>query len=230
MTDYRVVVRHVGYWRGTVHKWSTVYPLTGALSSGDYGTVLDAYHDLDDGVCYPDPSGNNGGVWEVALYDQATGGVPIAVQTYFDPDTPGSWVKYSGAGWSSTTVANEKVAEVSLQVEWPAGLGRTGKPVLFRKWYHAVKISVAAEGGSDIAAGDVTALGTFIHAQTAIAAGLGVPMGNSSRLAATTPVVLTHYGAHQMPRGRRKRVAALTQAQGQTILNILENQAYGQAK
>ena len=230
MTDYRVVTRHVGYWRGAPHRWSNVYPMTGSVSSGDYAAVLAAFATLDRGVCYPSPSGIQGGLWEVQLYDHATGGVPVASASYFDPDTPGAWINYTGDGWDSITVASEKPLETALMVEWPAGLSRTGKPVIFRKWYHAVKLSLSSGGGPDVASLDVSSLETFIHDTLATVAPYGLLMGNSSRLAATTPVVLGYYGNHQMPRGRRKRVTALTSAQGNTILQILENQAYGQAK
>lgn len=205
MTDYRIVARHVRYWRGAVHKWSTVYPLTGTISSGNYAAVIAAAKVLEQGVNFKNATGATaGGLYEIALYDHATGGIPVALVTYFDPTVPAGWVAYTGAGWSTAPAPVCSNAEVALQVEWLAGLSSSGKPVKFRKWYHAVPDAVTI-GTRDVVAADVTALQTFINTNIAVIGGLGAVMGNSSRLAATTCQVLQFYGNHQMPRGRRRK-------------------------
>jgi hypothetical protein len=204
MTDYRVVMRHVGYWRGNVHRWSTVYPLSGNLASADYLSVIGAIWEMEQGLCYPSPSGVEGGTYEGALYNQAVGGVPISVQNFFDPTNTAAWVAYSGAEWPDTTHTLETVREVALQVDWLAGLSRTGKPVRFRKWYHSVPVSGAVGAAGDITGSTIATMTAFIQAKMAVVAGKGAPLGNSSRLAAATPQVNAYYGTHQMPRGRRK--------------------------
>lgn len=206
MTDYRAVSRHVRYWRGQVHKWSTVYPLTGSISPGDYFSALTHIHEMEQAVCYPAPGGAGGGNWEVALYDQATGGVPIQVITYFDPEIPGDWIPYTGTAWSSLTTALEGNAEVALQVEWLAGLSRTGKPVSFRKWYHAVPQLASGNTAPDVNSTNRTAIAGTIQANLAPLGGLGLLLGNGRRLAAATPLVSSFFGNHQMPRGRRRLV------------------------
>lgn len=206
MGDYRIVTRHVRYWRGNIHKWSCVYPLTGTVSSGDIATVITAFHDMEQQICYPAPGGGGGGLWEIALYNQATGGVPIAVQSYFDPETPGTWIAYFGGAWASTTTALEGNAEVSLQVEWLAGLSRTGKPVRFRKWYHAVPQLASGNTAPDVSATNKTSLQGTIDNYMAIVGGRGLLLGNGSRLAAAQSTVLSFFGNHQMPRGRRRLV------------------------
>lgn len=205
MTDYRAVMRHVRYWRGNVHKWSTVYPLTGTISSANYATVLADLRTMEQNVCYPAPGGGGGGLWEAALYDQASGGVPVLVQSFFDPDTPGTWIPYAGAAWSSLTTALEGNAEVALQVEWLAGLSRTGKPVRFRKWYHAVPQLASGNTAPDVSVTNRNSIGSEIQGDLAAIAGTGLLLGNARRLAAATPEVLAFFGAHQMPRGRRKQ-------------------------
>lgn len=206
MTDYRLVNRHVRYWRGQIHKWSTVYPLTGSISSGNYSALMTRMLQMERAVCYPAPGGAGGGVWEQALYDQATGGVPVAVNSIFDPETPGTWVPYLGSAWSSLTTALEGNAEVALQVEWLAGLSRTGKPVRFRKWYHAVPQLASGNTAPDVSSTNVTSLEAYIQVALADVAGYGALLGNAARLAAATPVVLPFFGNHQMPRGRRRLV------------------------
>lgn len=210
MTDYRIVARHVRYWRGAVHKWSTVYPITGSISPANYGAVIAALKVMEQAVNYKTTGTVAGGLYEIALYDHATGGVPVAVTTYFPWATPGSWVAYGATAWplaGGTALCTE--AETSLQVEWAAGLSTSGKPVTFKKWYHAVPNSVAAPGAVDVQATDATALAAAFTSGIAAMSGLGGTLGNSSRLAATTPVVRLYYGNHQMPRGRKRKVSAL---------------------
>lgn len=204
MTDYRIVSRHVRYWRGNVHKWSTVWPFVGTISSTNYSPAIDAIHEMEQAVCYPAPGGGGGGIWEVAMYDQSSGGVPVLVKSYFDPETPGTWVPYSGSAWSSLTTALEGNAEVALQAEWLAGLSRTGKPVRFRKWFHAVPQLASGNTSPDVNSGNRASLVSVMTSYLNSIGGLGAPMGRGSRLAGTSGTVLAFYGNHQMPRGRRK--------------------------
>lgn len=210
MTNYRMVARHVRYWRGAVHKWSTVYPFTGTLTSGNYGAAITFLKNMEQQVNYSKSGENGGGLYEIALYDQASGGVPIAVSTYFPWATPGSWVPYNALGWGARTYELNPVAEAALQVEWPAGLSSSGKPVSFKKWYHSVPNEQNLPGTPDIVGSDVTALTTALTTGIAGISGLGAQLGHGSRLAATTPVIRTYYGNHQMPRGRRKRPVELS--------------------
>lgn len=205
MTNYRMVARHVRYWRGVAHKWSTVYPFTGTLASGNYAAAIAALKTLEMGVNYCGTGTIAGGVYEIALYDQSSGGVPVAVTTYFPAATPGSWVAYTSAGYASHAYPVISVAEAALQVEWLAGLSSSGKPVSFKKWFHAVPEIGASPGSPDVLAGDVTTLQTLINTQMAVIGGLGILLGSGSRLAATTCTVRNQFGNHQMPRGRRRK-------------------------
>jgi hypothetical protein len=207
MTNYRIVARHVRYWRGIVHKWSNVYPFTGTLSSGDYGTALGHIHDAEQSVCYPAPGAAGGGIWETALYNQASGGVPVAVATYFDyfdPDTVGDWIPYDGDAWEFTTDELLSAAEAALSVRWAAGLSSSGKPVFFRKWFHAVPVNPSSPPAPDVTSTNRTSIATILTVHLNAIGGLGAPMGNGGRLASSTPLVDQFFGAHQMPRGRRR--------------------------
>lgn len=205
MSDYRMVVRHVRYWRGAIHKWSTVYPFVGTIASGDIPTAIAAMLTLENGVCHNQATTLGGGVYEIAVYNSATGGVPVAVASYFDPDVPAGWHAYTNAGWTTSYTAIIDAAEVALQVEWAAGLSSSGKPVHFRKWYHSVPVTSPVPGAVDVLAVDTASLAAYIHTQLAVIGGLGLLLGRGSRLAATTAVVSSYYGNHQMPRGRRKK-------------------------
>lgn len=205
MSEYRIVVRHVRYWRGKIHKWSTVYPFTGTTSSSNYPAIIAAMHSMEQDVLYPGNTPGQGAIWEIALYNSASGGVPVAVQTYCDPATPSTWVDYAGAVWPDLTHILETVAEAAMQAYWLAGLSSSGKPVRFRKWYHSVPVSTALNGGADIATSTQNAIKNRLQSGMATISGLGITLGRGTRLAGTTPVVLADYGNHQMPRGRKKK-------------------------
>lgn len=205
MTNYRIVARHVRYWRGAVHKWSNVYPFSGTIATGQYANAISYIHNLEQSVCYPAPGGGGGGVWEIALYNQSSGGVAQAVQTYFDPATPSSWIPYIGDAWASLSQELVSNAECALSVRWQAGLSSSGKPVFFRKWYHAVPNNPSPPPTPDVSAANATSIASYLTANLNSVGGLGAPMGNGSRLASTTPLVATWYGNHQMPRGRKRQ-------------------------
>lgn len=204
MTDYRGVVRHVRYWRGNPHKWSTVWPFTGTFASSSYNSVCVQLHAMEQAVNYVESGGGGGGVYEVALYDQASGGVPVQVISYFDPEIPGDWIAYTGSAWTTTGEQLVSAAEVALQVEWPGGLSSSGKPVAFRKWFHSVPANPSTPPAPDVSTADKGTLASAFEGTLDAIGGLGAPMGRGGRLAATTPVISSFFGNHQMPRGRRK--------------------------
>lgn len=204
MTDYRMVARHVRYWRGAVHKWSTVWPWTGTIASGSYGTAIGYLKTCEQGVNYMKVSNTTGGLYEIALYDSASGGVPVAVSTYFDWTNPASWVPYTAVAWASASYAMNPVAEAALQVEWAAGLSTSGKPVHFRKWFHSVPDEANVPPAADVTSGEITSLTTLFTTLSNNMSALGAPMGRGGRLAALTPTVRSYFGNHQMPRGRRR--------------------------
>lgn len=203
MAQYRIITKHVKYWRGAIHRWSNSYQFQGtaaAPSVADLTTLQAAEADL----LYSPSTGIWGGCYEVVAY-AAGGGPPLAVLSRFDPDTPASWTAYSGAGWVSHTVNPETVAEAALLVEWPAGLSSSGKPVNFRKWYHAIPLSGAATGGAaDIPSATVTTLTAKAVVLTNCLAASHLLLSTGARYAGT-PVVSPFYANHQMPRGRRRR-------------------------
>lgn len=215
MTDYRAVVRHVRYWRGKIHVWSTSYQFTGSGTTPDTAacTIL---KNKDSDLCYQSTGALGGGIHEVQFYRIGTS-MPVASETFFDYTNPSAWVSYTSAGWgghSATSV--EFAAEIAALVEWPAGVSRTGKPVKFRKWYHAVPTSSSSEGATpDIASGVITTMQTAALAlQTSLASGYGLALGNAGRLAGTTPICLSYYSNHQMPRGRRKKLTTISGGTG----------------
>lgn len=213
MTDYRIVTRHVRYWRGAVHRWSNVYPFTGTIASGNYAACIAAMHTAEQAINYytgtPPITGGN---YEIAMYNSATGGVPVDVVTYFDYTAPGSWIPYTATAWG-TSSAYEQVAEVALAVRWQGGLSRTGKPVYFRKWYHSVPSSTATGSARDVSTAAVLNIGNALTTALNTVGGFGAPMGRGGRLASSSPIVGIYYENHQMPRGRRRK--ALVSASGQ---------------
>jgi hypothetical protein len=229
--SYRAVVRHVRYWRGAIHKWSTVYQFVGTPSSGLTSTDAEAMRAADAKMCFG--AVGTGGAYECALYNQASGGVPIAISTAFDWTAPGSWPGYPTTVWTTASGNPAEPAETALSVTWAAGVSSSGKPVNLRKWYHSVPMVGEASGG----AADVpTAQNTLLRAQAQTIVGTlaskGLTLGSAAGRFAGVATVDPYYGNHQMPRGRRRGTTAAVKKQSsdfQQVLQLLENQGYSQA-
>ena len=206
--SYRGVVRHVRYWRGQVHKWSTVYQFLGTPTSAIGVSDAQALLTADDKMCWGAGTVANGGTYECDIYNVASGGVPIASYVAFPWATPASWIAYSGASWGVATALQDPVAEAALLVEWAAGLSSSGKPVKLRKWYHAVKQSSAQGTAQSVAAADVTALTTAANAMVNVLGSKGLTLGSSTGRFAGTATVRPYLENHQMPRGRRRRTTS----------------------
>jgi hypothetical protein len=212
MADYRAIVKHVRYWRGSVHRWSTSYQMTGALSTPFTATAAQTLLTADDKICYSESSGGvSGGTYECAIY-AAGGGTPLASYTAFDWTTPASWIAYASTAWPVRTVLPDTNAENALLVEWPAGFSSSGKPVKFRKWYHAVPQTGGVGNTVDVSTSVAAGLATQANnIAICLYATWGVALGTSGRSPGTVHVS-QYYGNHQMPRGRRRK--ALVSANG----------------
>lgn len=210
MAQYRMIVKHVAYWRGAIHRWSTSYQFQGtaaAPSVADCETLLNA----DQAMCYSPTAAKWGGAYECVAYN-AGGGAPLATYVAFDWTTPASWVAYSSTAYATRTVNPDQNLEVACLVEWPAGLSSSGKPVVFRKWFHAVPISSAAVAGNpDLTSGQLTLLTSTAVTLTNCLAASHLLLSTGARYAGT-PVVSPYFANHQMPRGRRRK--ALVTASG----------------
>lgn len=207
MANYRLVLTHARYWRGTPHRWSTSHSLTGSAAlSGT--TLVDAFKTAESRICYSPAAGANpGGVASARLYDKGSGGMPIEENVYFDWEDPGSWTGYTADAWDSDAYAFEHAAEVAMLIQWGAGLSRTGKPVTFRHWLHAVPITNATAGAADISSTNRSTIVAIMPDYAAAATAHGLALGNSGRLASTTDLSVDgYYVNHQMPKGRKRKV------------------------
>lgn len=224
---YRAVVRHVRYWRGAVHRWSTVYQFVGTAGSGLTSSDAQLVLNADNKMLYK-TGPSLGGTYECALYNQASGGVPIAVYTAFDWTAPGSWLAGSATAWTTTAAAYDGNAECATSVSWPAGLSSSGKPVHLRKWYHSCPVPTVSGGANQIAAADVTALNLQAQTIIGVLAGKGLSLGSATgRIAGTATVTDPFFGNHQMDRGRRRKLspsAAKAQADYSAVLAIINGQ------
>jgi hypothetical protein len=203
----RAVVRHARYWRGKIHRWSTVYQFVGTPSSGltqaDAQTILEH----DDAMCFQ-ASGLYMTTYECQLYNQAVGGVPLVSYTRATWDDHTTWIAPSGTAWTTTGGYAVDVAEAALLVEWPAGLSKTGKPVNLRKWYHAVPVVGVGPGSPDVQGPDLTSLAAHASTMIGVLGSKGLVLGSQSGRLGGTPRVDAYYVTHQMPRGRRKKATA----------------------
>lgn len=226
MAGYRVEVVHVGYWRGQVKRWVTNYPYNGSASPALDTAACDIMKTRDSQMCWGSASATNGGISEVRIYN-AGGGTPIVEKIYFDWTTPAAWIPYTSTGWTTTGRTAELVGEGALLVEWPGGLSSTGKPVKFKKFYHAIPAPSANGAVAQVQAADVTSLTAVATGFVGALGAYGLVMGSASGRLAGSAVVSPYYAAHQRRRGRRKRTVAVSQSQYERVFQILENQAYG---
>lgn len=227
MTNYRFVVRHVRYWRGKVHKWSTSYSYQGtrAVTQQD---CIDLLNKEDEMLWTDTPS--EGGSYECQAYNADSGGMALATYVKFDVNEPSTWPGHNGNAWTHIH-GQEPVAEVALIVEWPAGLSSSGKPVRFRKYLHAVQVSQGgAAGVADVTQDDVTSLQVRAAALRAPFQATGLVMASKSGRIAGTPVVHPYYGNHQMPRGRRTVSKKSVNSNLPGIFKILEDEGYSVTK
>lgn len=204
MGNYRAVVRHVRYWRGIPQKWSTVYQYGGVpsipIDNGDAEAVLTA----DDNLCWG-LSPADGGTYGCDIYNQVSGGVPIASVRLFDPEDTGAWPGFSGGAWGGGTLGQLSSAETALQIEWAAGLSSSGKPVKLRKWIHAVQDTGAQGPAVDLDSSLVTSLTVGANLVQHALGAKGLSLQSASGRLAGEAVVLPHYGNHQMPKGRKRK-------------------------
>lgn len=207
MAAFRFSVRHVGYWRGQVHRWSTNYVFFGTPDSPPSAEDCQTMLLWDDQMCY---GGNvsESGTYECAVYDLSKKGTHIAIYTRFDWKDPATWINPSGAAWTTTGVQKDQTMEVALVVEWAGGLGATGKPVYFRKWYHNVPISNPTGAGAQISAADLMSLSAHASGVRGLFGANGLLFGSKAGRIAGSPRILNWYGNHQMPKGKKKRKTA----------------------
>nr|CRY97269.1 hypothetical protein [uncultured prokaryote] len=214
MSDFRAVVDHVSYWRGKIHTWSTSYQFTGVLSNPIDTTACSTLLLADDKLCFHGAGSTvYGGTYECRIYN-ASGGTPLATYTRFDHTVYADWIAFGGnTFWGDLSGQNHCTAlEVALLIEWPAGLSKTGKPVLYKKYIHAVPAPNAAPGSGEV---DSTAVSDLAAQATAVSECLGsgynLQLGSASRSPGTVRIN-PFLVAHQMPKGRRRK--ALVTASG----------------
>jgi hypothetical protein len=199
VTEYLCVVVHTDTWRDNpAHRWTTVYPFVGTLA-GLVDADLENFGVLDASMCY---NGSNGvgAITEVSMYDATAKGTALLRHT--------APIDYVGDNWAASggTAPQEQNREVAAVVNWPAGMSRTGKPVNFRKYFHAVPSRTSKTSGTDdIVSTDVGLIEAWAATVVVAFAPQGLAMGNARRFAGTSPTVDVFYGNHQMPRGRKRK-------------------------
>lgn len=202
MAVYRYQVIAVGFWRGRIKRWNTNF-------HSENTTSTDSIHTLMQKSGWPNPSdvvgACSGGIAEIRVYN-ASGGAPIATTVYFDWQNPGSWIPYTGEGWSGTLTDTpiDASGESALVVVGNMGyLSSTGKPVTTRRYLHAVPSRTAvAYGDPDVGTATIAALEALW---------LPAYLRNPQGVAPLSVTVEPYYGNHQRVRGRRrttKQVAA----------------------
>lgn len=188
----------VGMWRGKIKRWNTTFHVNqGTVSVETIGTAMKK-------AGYPNPGDAvgacSGGVASVTAY-WATGGPPIQEVTYFDWQTPSTWIPYTGEAWAGITAGTPIDASgesAAIVVGHLPGLSVTGKPTQTRKYLHAIPSRTAVDyADPDIDATVAAALANVFPASL---------MANEAGVVPSSVEALTYYGNHQRVRGRRRTV------------------------
>lgn len=198
MAVYRNQVVSVGMWRGQIKRWNTTFhtstpgyasTLATAVSNASWKNPGDVA-----GAC-------SGGVASVSVYN-ASGGAPISVTTFFDWETPSTWIPFSGTAWAGVdpnTPLDASGESALVIIGHMNGLSSTGKPVTTRKYLHAVPSRTEL---------DYTAPDIAPAVATALAAQFGsYLMGNPAGIVPNTVTASPYYLNHQRVRGRRRTAA-----------------------
>jgi hypothetical protein len=196
-----------------------------SFTSADAQALLTA----DDKMCWASANAQ-GGSYEAQIYNGASGGVPIAAYVAFDWTAPGTWIKHSGTAWGGVSGSMASPAEAALLVKWAGGFSTSGKPVSFRKWYHAVPVSSVGDTGQDVTSSSLTSLQTAAQSIVGVFGSKGLTLGSPSGRLAGTASVDPYYNNHQMSRGRKRKVvasAAKAQADYSAILGIINGANFG---
>lgn len=197
---YRYQVTSVGLWRGKIKRWNTTFHAADQYQYiGIYNRMQSSgWKDAADvvGAC-------SGGVASIRVY-ASTGGAPVIVQTYFDWQTPSTWIPYTGTYWAAVDPATplDAAGESAIVVVGNmAGLSSTGKPVTTRKYLHAVPSRTAlAYGDPDVGAATIAAFQS----------GWTAPyLANPAGVQPSSVTIEEWYGNHQRVRGRRRTTAAV---------------------
>lgn len=199
---YRYQVVSVGMWRGKIKRWNTTLHLPGSTTTAGVKLVFmkSGYKNPGDvvGAC-------SGGVASIAVY-ASTGGQPISNTIYFDWETPSTWIPYTSEAWAAIPAGTplDASGESAVVVEGNmAALSITGKPVKTRKFLHAIPSRTATSyTDPDLDAATVTALQNIWAP---------LYLSNPAGIAPASVTVDEWYGNHQRVRGKRRKVAALTQ-------------------
>lgn len=194
---YRYQVVSVGWWRGKIKRWNTTFHYS--VSNG-----ADVLASIVSKASWPNPGdvagACSGGVASVSVY-APTGGAPIDQRTYFDWQTPSTWIPFQGTGWAGvapTTPLDASGESAAVIVGNMAALSATGKPVTTRKYLHAVPSrTAAAYTDPDISAAIQAQLAALFPASI---------MANPAGVTPESVVCEPYYLNHQRVRGRRRTV------------------------
>lgn len=195
MAVYRYQIVSVGMWRGKIKRWNTTMHYSTATATSSIALSFNK-------LCYPNPGdvvgACSGGLASITVYN-ASGGAPLSKTTYFDWQSPGSWVPFTGQAWSGTpegTPIDASGESAFVLVGHMPGLSTTGKPITTRKYIHAVPSRTATNyADPDIDATTLAALVALFPASY---------LGNAAGVTPTSVTGEEYYFNHQRVRGRRR--------------------------
>lgn len=213
-------------WRTGYHQWHLVGNHSGSsFGASDAQTFMEGTSSPF-ALCFgPFIETGHTSVVRSAYYDGSTS-APVFTNTY-DTDNPAPTpLVPTGLAFSDTETSESLPLEVCVMLEAEAGLSSRSKPVYLRKFIHAIP-----GGYQDVASG--TGIPNWIFADAAATAatkmGDGSWYGNrvycspSGRQPSSNDwQALLVPGNHQMPRGRKRKVAGTNSSIFNSALGLAE--------
>jgi hypothetical protein len=206
-----VEVEKQGFWRGAPHSWVNRYIMSGSdPTSTEALAVMVGLIDIESQLHANIEASVGVGFVEGRAYGSG-GGAPFAVEPQNTSKAAATATGFAGAQWSGTTQVFANTLEVCSMVETLlTGLSTTGKPKYLRKYFRGAQYggeeAALAGGIPTVDKNGIAAL--VLPWKTGVAGTSYVVIGASGATAAAAPTAHPYMVNHQVPRGRKKKVAS----------------------
>lgn len=217
-----IELKKQAFWRGVPHTWVNRYVMSGGDPTGtDAESVIGALHDIED-VLFPTEASGNGVGFVVGRAYASTGGPPFAEVAYNASEASGSATGFTGGSHGGVTATWAETLETCLLIETlMEGLSSRGKPIYNRKYFRGINAGPQESiGSTPINSAYIAAVNTIVKPwQTGMGASSWIVVGSGGRLPAAAPTVHPWQVAHQVPRGKKRKV--VTTSGGGLISDLL---------
>nr|CRY97290.1 hypothetical protein [uncultured prokaryote] len=208
MTIYKFQATSVGFWRGQEKRWQNTFH----YDASNDAAAASCLSDFNTKILALGSTTVHGGLASVAVYNTATGGVPVLSQINFPWETSSSWIGWPGAGPWGTGLAIPLAGEPAARFRTQAGVGKTGKPVYVGIYWHSFMCAAETTSAVQFTSTVVTAASTLYNNLQTLSSGgtaLCVQVTPAGGSIAGSGTLLPYVDAHQRTRGRRRKSVSI---------------------